>query len=551
MTGHRKRAAQAANPPVLLAGYVGPNFWKNNRRKLMALLAFIASIYGATFGLFTTYIVMQLLAPIVIIVLLCIWLLPVSERAPYRLMERLLLVFVAAVINWPNYLAIALPGMPWITVIRLVAVPLAISMMLSLSLSRKFRKDMKEAIDAVPAVWKMMTAFMIIAFLSIFVSKNVGNSVNKFIVAQLYWTLIFFAAAYSFTKPDRATQFTWTIWISTIIVCLIGQDEWRRQAVFYAGHIPSFLKVDDELLASLMSSKARAATGIYRVKSVFSTPLGLAEFLALAMPFVLHTAVISRNYLIRFAALGTIPLVFLTITKTDSRLGVVGFFLSLLMYLLAWGAMRWRDHPERVLGRLVVCTYPVVAAAFFALSLVWRRLHVMMWGAGATNASTEARRQQVASGIPKILQHPWGHGIGEGAETLGHYGGSGSLTIDTYYLLVGLEYGILGYILYFGMFLVAVYFGCLALLQSKPGEVRLLVPLMISVMNFSIIKSIFSQESNHPLVFCMLGMIVALVYRISGTARGQPAVERGTNIEKISRARSAAEILKGPIDRLG
>jgi hypothetical protein len=33
-------------------------------------------------------------------------------------------------------------------------------------------------------------------------------------------------------------------------------------------------------------------------------------------------------------------------------------------------------------------------------------------------------------------------------------------------------------------------------------------------MNFFVIKSVFSQQDNHPLVFMMLGMVVALVWRI-------------------------------------
>jgi len=502
--------------PVILAPYTTEKpFWRRYRRIIIVMFMVISFFYGAIFALFTTFLLVYLLVPVFIMMLICVWLLPTTEHPPVNLLGQLLLTFVAAVIVWPNYLAVALPGMPWITVIRLVAIPLAIIMMVAISVSRSFRFEMLRVINALPSVWKMLSLFMVVAFLSILVSSDPSVSVNKFIIAQLYWTLIFFAAAYTFVQPGRATSFSQIIWTCAICVCLIGIDEWRRRGLFYAGHIPSFLRIDDDALTSVLTSRGRAATGGYRVKSVFSTPLGLAEYLALATPFVIHTAVASKKLATRLGAFATIPLMFLTIIYTDSRLGVVGFFVSFLLYILAWGALRWRDRPDQMVGRLVVISYPIVLASFLLLSFTWNRLSVMMWGGGATAPSTAARRQQLADGLPMILEQPWGHGIGQAARTLGYYGAGGKLTIDSYYLTIGLEYGLIGFILYFGMFLAAIYFGGRALLKSTPGEDRLIIPVIIAVANFSIIKSIFSQESNHPLIFCMLGMIVALVHRIN------------------------------------
>ena len=42
------------------------------------------------------------------------------------------------------------------------------------------------------------------------------------------------------------------------------------------------------IAASIFASIVRSATGLYRAKAVFSTPLGLAEFLALLTPFAIH-----------------------------------------------------------------------------------------------------------------------------------------------------------------------------------------------------------------------------------------------------------------------
>lgn len=510
---HPIRSPLPAATPVM-TGYTTETVRTRHYRLFLVLLAMVAFVYGFAFALFGTPILMQLLAPLAVIAGLIVWLLPDTGKAPVRLLDALLMTFLAVVICWPNYLALALPGMPWITMIRLVAVPLAIVMLICLSTSEYFRSELKSVLVVAPPIWKLLVGFMILALLSVAVSRNPGNSFNKFIVAQLYWTLIFFAACYVLSKPGRATAFVYILWFGLIVVALIGAQEWRHKIVPWAGHVPSFLKVDDETLQKMMTSAGRKATGIYRVKSVFTTPLGLSEYLAICTPFLIHLTLTGKRAWLQIAAIASIALAFYIITKTDSRLGVVGFFLSFLMYLLAWGALRWRNQPGSIAGPVIVLTYPAVFCAFITASFFVRRLRVMMWGGGAQQASSEARKAQIAKGIPQILSHPWGYGIGEGAGTLHFANQAGVLSIDTYYLLIGLEYGIIGFIIYYGMFVAGVTIGGFNALHAKTDETRLLVPLVISTIIFLIIKSVFSQESNHPIAFAMLGAIVALVYRV-------------------------------------
>lgn len=515
----RKRAIPVVAEAVM-AGYVHEAGGMRNRLLLLILLGATAFIYGLVFALSGTYVLMQLLAPFVVMAGLIIWLLPDTGRAPVRLLDRLLMTFVAVVIIWPNYLALALPGMPWITMIRLVAVPLAIVMLICLSTSKRFRSEMAEVLAAAPILWKLLAGFTFIAFLSVGMSRDMGTSLNKLIVAQLYWTLIFFSACYALSKPGRARAFVYVLWIGMLVVAVIGVQEWRHQVLPWAGHIPSFLKVEDELLSKLLGSAARKGSGIYRVKSVFTTPLGLAEYLALSTPFLIHLVVTAKRLGFRLAAAGSIVLAFYVIGKTDSRLGAVGFFASFLLYLLAWGAMRWRNQPDGVAGRVIVLTYPAVFCAFIAASFFVRRLEVMVWGSGAQQASSEARKAQIAKGVPQIFSHPWGYGMGQGADTLSFANQAGVLSIDSYYLLIGLEYGVLGFLIYYGMLAAAVVIGGRYALDAKSDETKFLVPIVISLIVFMVIKSVFAQEGNHPVVFAMLGAVVALVYRVRQEQQG-------------------------------
>lgn len=518
------------SPPVILPRYVQSALSPRKRRFLFIALGFVAFFYGFYFALGTTFVLLPLSVPLITMAVVIVWLLPDTGRAPTKLLNQLLLAFFIAMICWPNYLALALPGMPWITAIRLVVTPMAAVFLVCLSVSSNFRKQLLEIIELTPVIWKLLATFVTIQLISIVFSRKPSISTDKFVVAQLYWTLIFFTSCYAFTIPGNARRLASLMWYAALFVALIGLWEWRLQRLPWAGHIPSFLRVDDELLAGLMKGSARAATGLYRVKSVFTTPLGLGEYLAFATPFVLHAILTRQNYAVKLAGVATIVLIFAILLRADTRLGMVGFLLSFLLTLLAWGALRWRENRHNLWAQGLVLLYPVLFSAFIASTFFVRRLAVLVWGSGAQQASTDARKVQFAMGLPKVFKEPWGHGIGQAADTLGYYS-SGTLTIDTYYLSIALEYGVIGFFVFFGMFAYAIYVGARTLIRCRDSEVQLLAPICLALVNFIVVKSVFSQEANHPLVFGLLGAVVALAYRARQI--GASVQEPASNIAAI------------------
>ena len=492
-------------------------------------MVFIDLFYGFAWGLFGPGLLLQLSILPLLLLALSVWLLPETGRSPDKTLEWLLFAFLTALLAWPDYLALALPGLPWITALRLTAVPLGIVMLLCLSLSSAFRRDLLDALNAQPAIWRLVVAFAVIALLSIAVSRQPSFSLNKFVVAQLYWILVFFVAVAVFGRPGRAQWLVVGLWSFALYVCLIGLWEARLGAVPWAGHIPSFLKIEDEAVQRILAGSARAATGIYRVQAKFTTPLGCAEFLAYAMPFVLHLVATARRPIVRVAAAATVPLIFKIILLTDSRLGMVGFFGALLLYALAWAALRWRDVRGSLFGPAITLAYPTILVTFMAATFFVGRLRALIWGTGAQQFSTLSRKAQVAAGLPRVFSEPWGHGIGQGAEVLGFRNGAGILTIDTYYLAVALEFGVIGFVVYYGIFFGGILHGGRAALKARSPDTAVLIPLVIALINFFVIKSIFSQVENHPLVFALLGATVALIARVRDEERNrevaQPATE--------------------------
>ena len=169
----------------------------------------------------------------------------------------------------------------------------------------------------------------------------------------------------------------------------------------------------------------------------------------------------------------------------------------------------------------MLLAYHAAFCVVIASTFLVTRLRRMVWGGGAQQASNAGREIQIETGIPKIIKNPFGHGIGQGAETLGTVGSGGMLTIDNYHLLIILEYGVVGFLIYYGIVISAIiYSGRAAISPRLDPELTLLAPLCITMANFLVIKSVFSQQDNHPIIFMALGMIAALVYRAQ-TPRGE------------------------------
>lgn len=492
--------------------YATPNRLQRNRWKAAAVLFIATLIYVLAFQLIGRFMIVQFMLPMAILLLLIIWALPEMGAAPRKLLTGLLFAFLIALLLWPDYLAIALPGMPWVTALRLTGFPLAIIMLYSLSSSSQFRGEIRDIVGAAKPMGRL---FAILAFsitLSVVLSVDPAFSANKWVVASVNWACIFFVAAYIFREGNRAVQFAYLIWAVAIIVCLIGLWEARNSQIVWANSIPSFLKVEDEAVQAILSGKSRAATGIYRVQSKFTTPLGFAEFLALSSAFVLHFALSGRMLVIRLAAWLTMPLLFLLVVKTDSRLGAAGFFLTLIFFVLVWGAMKWHRDRRSLFGPAITLAYPVIFAGFILATFFVGRLRAMVWGTGAHQFSDMAREVQWGMALPKIAMRPWGHGIGQGAEALGYTNRAGVLTIDSYYLSVGLEIGWLGIIGFYGLIIAAIVLVLRNARLIKTDNQMIAIPCAIALINFLIIKSVLSQQENHPLVFAMLGLIVGVLW---------------------------------------
>lgn len=110
-----------------------PLAWRITQWVAVILLGIICVVYGFYYAATTPFMLKEFMAPFAPLACLVVWALPASKAKPTPALERLFWAFLAATMLWPNYLAIALPGLPRISAVRLVGLPMAIVLLVRLS----------------------------------------------------------------------------------------------------------------------------------------------------------------------------------------------------------------------------------------------------------------------------------------------------------------------------------------------------------------------------------------------------------------------------------
>lgn len=524
---------------VVLAPYKRVHSLKGTLLKIAIApsLALFCLVYGFFYALTAPTFIVACVVPLVVLSAMIIWALPHQRTAPTLAIEFLFPFFFIALILWPNYLAVSLPGLPWITLLRIVGLPMAGLLLISLSVSPPFRKRVAESVKGVPLIWTFMCGFIFVQIVTTVISTDPPASAQLVFNHSIYWISVFVIASVLFRETKYVERYWALLCLLAIPIILVTVLETRGQHILWAAHIPEILRIPDPSVQLTLTPSFRPGINFYRAKATFNSPLALAEYLALLTPFFLHFAFFSKKTWVKIACFAMVPVLFITIRMTDARLGVAGLFISVLGYGLLWSIVRWRSHPKDLFAAATVYAYPAVFMAGVGLVFASKRVNMMVFGDGAQASSSEARDTQLGMAMHQLMRAPWGHGTGQCGPAMGYADGS-FVTIDNYFIAVALDYGVLGLVFWYGVFITAMVEATRYSISSRYAgrtEARLLAPLAVAMAAFLFIKWVHGQDDNHPILFMMVGMVSALIYKLrhspSGTqlpnsaARGLPEMD--------------------------
>lgn len=284
--------------------------------------------------------------------------------------------------------------------------------------------------------------------------------------------------------------------------------------VTWVPYIPNWLWGDEELIVELLSVYARAGTDIYRVRGTTAVALYYAEYLAMIFPVGPLLLTQARGLFRKSAVVAALSLYAVAMFLTGARTAMAGLLVAVVafIFLIAW--RKRAENPNSIIATGTLIAYPALLVVVTTIVLTWRRAYVMILGGGQHQPSSDARAAQWNMGIEILKRNPFGHGFGRSAEVLGYTNLGGELTIDTYYLSVMLDYGVIALPIFVSMFALPVFFAIRinSKIYNDPESVWL-IPIGIGLLNLAIITSVMSSESNFPMAFIMLGFSVALIAR--------------------------------------
>ncbi len=493
------------------------------RTLLVTGLLLVAAFYGLMCTVLPMSFVLIPATPIVLMAGIAMWMLPEIGGVQIDRMQTLMLWYMGLNIVWPNYVAFDLPGLPLVTPIRLVLFSLVGIFIFNFATSAELRHRVVDALGALPVVRNLFWAFWVLTTISLVLSAQPFFSFQKYMNNQIYWTMLFCVSALLATRPGYVAKLGQVNVVALLIVVVAGLYEFRTQTVFWLDHLPPLMSIDQSILEKVGKSQARAGTDVYRVRGTFAVSLYFAEYLAMVFPLALHFVARERRFwpfVLLFSGLvATVIVMYLT----NARSAMVGMLLGSALYLFFAASRRRRTNPSSIWSMTVLTGYPVLMGIVAMIVLFWNRAHVLVLGGGQHQASSEARSIQWAMGLPKVLTHPLGHGVARAGEVLGYANAGGEITIDTYYLSLLLDYGVLGLLLFIAMFVLPGWYGFRASNDAQTAEQELAAPLAIGLLNFIVVKSVLSSEGNSPLAFIMLGAIVGIVWQQKNSAAHAPA----------------------------
>jgi hypothetical protein len=513
MLGLSDAGAIFTRPARVLPQYQQPrrplrNFLVYSTFYLAAVL--IAGFYGFGVALLPPLMLMYLCLPIALLALFVIWALPDTGTAPTRFLGKTFLSLVVVIILWPDYLAVQIPGFAWISLRRVVSTLLALTFLMGLSLSSSFRSEVSDVISRKNPFWLLFFGFVTLQIVTIPLSADPAKSFNLVFNQFFIWTVPLIFGAWYFRDEVHRTRWV-NIFLALVTIHMaIGAFEYSNGRLLWAGHIPGFLQVQDEVMERILAGGWR--DGKYRITSSFFVSLSFAEYLACVVPFALHKAFTSTGMFRRSVWIVFDLLLLTAIIFTRSRLGIVGWISVHAIFVLFWGVRRWLKSREDLVGPAISLFYPVLVVVFAVSMFTVDAVKFRTIGGGSTPASDEGRRQQFELFWPKLFGNPIGHGSGQSAQILNFRQPGGLLTVDSYIITVGIDFGILGIFFFFGMLLTAAY-KCLRLyLIDLSNKAELALPVAAALISFAITRLVLSQMDTLPIAYLLMAFAMGLCF---------------------------------------
>ncbi|WP_164157894.1 O-antigen ligase family protein [Sandarakinorhabdus rubra] len=462
--------------------------------------------------------------PVTIFTVLIMWLLPDVAKTANPPVQKLVWAFLAMNVLWPAYLAIVIPGLPWLTPPRIALGVMLVIMMIYMPQYADFRQRIWAVMGHDRVAARLMMSYAAITFLVIPTSFDPSRSA-PYAVLQLVQTLSpVILLAWLLYDPANLPRFTRVMVVTVIIVMVIGVLENYMQKPPWVDYIPSFISLDPDRLASIASPQARSGDTRYRVRSTFTVVLYFTLYLNLLMPLLMHSIWQMRKKH-RFLALALVPLILHTAWFANARTAMIPLFTSLfgligLNIIRTWFFRKDGDHLHKMITIGGMVTAILMAGLLVASS---HTLQLSIFGGGQHRASNATRDAQWEKTWVQMRKNPFGAGLTSAGALAGTRNTAIDIpTVDSYWINQLVDTGFLGFGCYFGAFLWVAWRSIKGYMKSDHETEDWLAPFALSLINYFIACYVISYDDNNYLAFSVAVAALSILRRKAEREAAQP-----------------------------
>lgn len=377
------------------------------------------------------------------------------------------------------------------------------------------RSQIAETLGAAKPMTIGAIGFLVMIIASIFTSTSSGESLGQAVDVFLNWYVPLFALALLIRTEADFFKLVRVIGWCTIFVALAGVLEFILQRRIFIDVMPASLKAAlmqaNPSFANMVTTSS-SRMGMYRASSIFGVPLSFGEFAAIVAPFGFATFMHSETARGRIFGLVIVISSVAAIFVSGARGGYVSFLVASAAFAALWTLRQGRFKEHSLIPAAAGAIFVVGFSILVALIFVWPRLHAMVLGGPAEEASNQARIIEWHMAIPHILSNPvTGHGFGTGAYVVGYYTRPDAPpTLDSYLISLLVETGVPGFVFFFLIVGAAIWLGAKEYLTDRSSLGALAGGFACAIVAFAVYRTVLSQHENHTLFFLFVGALMVL-----------------------------------------
>ena len=502
-------------------------WWKLASIVFVALALFLTVYTGFLVAIGGTLALRFVGFPILLMAGVSLWMLPDVDKPDNAPFFKLLIIYMFLMVAWPTYVAIAIPGLPWVTPPRIVLGVLLIGMLTHFPQIAEARRKVVDLLGYDPIAFRLYGLFL---FMQVVVVPLAPSPVEAFSYQVLQGVLdssAMVAAAWCFSDVKKIPRVMRVVILAGILTMLLTLlENWLQRPPWF-GYIPSFLRVDPALYETYMSSQARIGDGRYRVRATFGIVLYYSQYIGLFLPPLMYEMWKAKGWK-RVLVLALIPLILQTVWFVNARTASIALLTTMFGFagLVMIRQLFFRPRGDALKSGIMVSLVLLAVAGLAGAIASSHQLKMYTIGGQQHAGSNAVRDMQWEGAWRAVGRNPIGFGLGSVVPGVGAMSAKGKVIVDSYFINLLIGVGPLGFIGFIGCLVRVLWLGIMTFLRAKDDLEEWGGVLAISVFNFIVSAYVISYADNNYLVFTLVVAILALHRYQSARIAAEPKAKK-------------------------